>query len=183
MMTETGLPAACLGSAGPAPRKGGTMAQPAVEGRYYEDFEVGEEMVSARRTVGEGTIDLFAGATGDFSEVHTDAELMKDSEFGERIGHAILSLGIMQGLMWQTNYNRGTVIATLGWDKLRFTSPLRAGDTVRAYWTIKEKRLSQSRPSLGVVVEDCRLMNQRAETVLTGEHVALVRRRPEAVRS
>ncbi len=157
------------------------MAQSAAEGRYYEDFGVGEEIASARRTVSEGTIDLFAGVTGDFSEVHTDAELMKESEFGDRIGHAILSLGIMQGLMWQTNYNRGTVIATLGWDRLKFTSPLRAGDTVRAYWTIKEKRVSQSRPSLGVVVEECRLINQRKETVMTGEHVTLVRRRPEAV--
>jgi itaconyl-CoA hydratase len=85
----------------------------------------------------------------------------------------------MQGLMWQTNYNRGTVVATLGWDKLRFTSPLRAGDTVRAYWTIKEKRASRSRPSLGVVVEECRLINQRKEMVLTGEHVMLVRRRTD----
>ena len=181
MMTEKGPAAANLGGAGPAPRNGATMAQPAVEGKYYEDFGVGEEIVSARRTVSEGTIDLFAGVTGDFSEVHTDAELMKESEFGERIGHGILSLGILQGLMWQTNYNLGTVIATLGWDKLRFTSPLRAGDTVRAYWTIKEKRVSQSRPSLGVVVEECRLINQRKETVLRGEHVALVRRRPESV--
>jgi len=41
--------------------------------------------------------------------------------------------------------------------------------------------VSQSRPSLGVVVEECRLINQRKETVLTGEHVTLVRRRPEAV--
>lgn len=56
------------------------MAQSAAEGRYYEDFGVGEEIVSARRTVGEGTINLFAGVTGDFSEVHTDAELMKVSD-------------------------------------------------------------------------------------------------------
>jgi acyl dehydratase len=124
-MTEEGPAAANLGSAAPAPRNGATMAQPAVEGKYYEDFGVGEEIVSARRTVSEGTIDLFAGVTGDFSEVHTDAELMKESEFGERIGHGILSLG--------------------------------------------------------VVVEECRLINQRKETVLTGEHVALVRRRPESI--
>ena len=109
-MTEKAPAAANLGGAAPAPRNGATMAQPAVEGKYYEDFGVGEEIASAR-----------------------------------------------------------------------FTSPLRAGDTVRAYWTIKEKRVSQSRPSLGVVVEECRLINQRKETVLTGEHVALVRRRPESV--
>jgi acyl dehydratase len=45
-------------------------------GKYYEEFTVGEEFQSAARTVGEGMIDAFAGVTGDFSEVHTDAELM-----------------------------------------------------------------------------------------------------------
>ncbi len=151
-----------------------------VLGRYFEDFVVGEELVSARRTVGEGTIELFAGVTGDFSEVHTDAELMRDSEFGERIGHGILALGIMQGLMWQTNYNVGTVVATVGWDRLRFTSPLRIGDTVQAHWTVREKRVSKSRPHLGILVEECRLVNQRKEVVLTGEHVVMIRRRPVA---
>lgn len=157
------------------------MREPTVRGKYYEDFAVGEEIASNRRTIGEGTIDLFAGVTGDFSEVHTDAELMKASEFGERIGHGILALAVMQGLMWQTNYNTGTVTATAGWDKLKFRAPLRAGDTVQAQWVIKDKRLSASRPALGIVVEECRLVNQRKETVLTGEHVLMVRRRPAGV--
>ena len=147
-------------------------------GRYFEDFVVGEEMVSAARTVGEGTIDLFAGVTGDFSEVHTDVELMKETEFGGRIGHGILSLGIMQGLMWQTMYTAGTVVATVAWDKLKFSAPLKVGDTVRVHWTIRDKRASRSRPDTGIVVEDCRLVNQRKETVLTGEHVLMMRRRP-----
>jgi len=156
------------------------MREPTVRGRYYEDFGVGEEIVSGCRTIGEGTIDLFAGVSGDFSEVHTDAELMKDSEFGERIGHGILALAVMQGLMWQTNYNTGTVTATAGWDKLKFRAPLRAGDTVQAQWVIKDKRVSASRPTLGILVEACRLVNQRKETILTGEHVLMVRRRPAA---
>lgn len=61
MMTEKGPTAANLGSAGPAPRNGATMAQPAVEGRYYEGFGVGAEIVSARRTVSEGTIERRSG--------------------------------------------------------------------------------------------------------------------------
>jgi acyl dehydratase len=153
------------------------MPEPLVQGKYYEDFVVGEEMLSAGRTVGEGTIDLFAGLTGDFSQIHTDAEMMKESEFGERIGHGILALGIMQGLMWRTAYTQGTGIATIGWDKLKFTSPLKIGDTVRVYWTIKDKRVSKSRPHLGIIVEECRLVNQRKEIVVTGEHVLMVRRR------
>ena len=154
------------------------MPEPLVQGKYYEDFVVGEEMISAGRTIGEGTIDLFAGLTGDFSQVHTDAEFMKESEFGERIGHGILALGIMQGLMWRTNYTQGTGVATIGWDKLKFTAPLRIGDTVRASWRIKEKRVSQSRPHLGIITEESRLMNQRKEDVVTGEHVTMLRFRP-----
>ncbi len=154
------------------------MPEPLVQGKYYEDFVVGEEMISAGRTIGEGTIDLFAGLTGDFSQVHTDAEFMKESEFGERIGHGILALGIMQGLMWRTNYTQGTGVATIGWDKLKFTAPLRIGDTVRASWRIKEKRVSQSRPHLGIITEESRLMNQRKEDVVTGEHVTMLRCRP-----
>jgi acyl dehydratase len=150
----------------------------AVRGKYYEDFVAGEEFVSPARTVGEGTIDAFAGITGDFSEVHVDGELMKGTEFGGRIGHGILALGLMQGLMWQTAYTQGTVVATVAWDKLKFQAPLRAGDTVSALWTIRATRPSRSRPTTGIVVEECRLVNQRKETILTGEHVLMMLRRP-----
>lgn len=156
------------------------MPEPLVQGKWFEDFTVGEELLSAGRTVGEGTIDLFAGITGDYSQVHTDAEMMRESEFGERIAHGLLSLSIMQGLMWRTNYTQGTGVATIGWDKLKFVAPVRIGDTVRARWTITEKRASKSRPHLGIIVEECRLVNQRGETVLTGEHATMVRLRPKA---
>ena len=69
------------------------MAERMVLGRYFEDFVVGEKLMTAGRTVGEGTIDMFAGLTGDFSDVHMDAEVMKETEFGGRIGHGILALG------------------------------------------------------------------------------------------
>ena len=157
----------------------GAMARPSVRGKYYEDFVVGEEFVSMARTVSEGMIDAFAGVTGDFSEVHTDAELKNGTEFGEPSGHGILALGIMQGLMWQTAYTQGTVVSTVGWDKLKCSVPLRAGDTVHATWTIREMRPSGSRPNTGTVIEDCRLVNQRNETVLTGEDALLMLRRPE----
>jgi acyl dehydratase len=154
------------------------MADVPVRGKYYDDLAIGEEFVSSRRTVSEATIDAFAGTTGDFSEVHMDGESMRDTEFGDRIGHGLLSLSLMQGLMWQTGFNVGTVVATIGWDRVRFAAPLKAGDTVQARWSIKDKRLSRSRPGFGITVEECRLVNQRKETVLTGEHVSLVRCRP-----
>jgi acyl dehydratase len=107
-----------------------------------------------------------------------DAEVMKETEFGVRIGHGILALGIMQGLMWQTNYNLGTAVATLGWNNVKSSAPLRAGDTVQAHWSIESKRESRSRTQMGILIEGCRLVNQLGETVLSGEHVLMVRRKP-----
>lgn len=147
-------------------------------GRYFEEFEVGEELTTTGRTISEAMVDAFAGVTGDFSYAHTDEVAMQDTEFGRRIAHGLLSLCVMQGLMWQTGYSSQTGVATLAWDALRFPAPVRFGDTVRARFKIREKRPSRSRPEVGILIEECVLLNQRDEVVLTGEHVLMVRRRP-----
>ncbi len=147
-------------------------------GRYFEEFAAGDSFESGGRTITDATLENFSGISGDYSDVHTDDEVMKQSEFGGRIGHGILSLALMQGLMWLSGYNRGTAAATIGWDQLKFPAPLRVGDTVHAAWTIREVRASRSKPAFGILVEDCRLLNQRGDTVLSGTHVLLVHRRP-----
>jgi acyl dehydratase len=153
---------------------------PALEGRYFEDLPIGTELRTSARTLGEGAVDLFAGLTGDFSYVHTDAEAASATIYGERIVHGLLSLCVLQGLMWQTRYTVDTGVATLGWERIRFPEPVRIGDTVRGVFTIREARESASRPDVGIVVEDCRLINQRGDTVVSGDHVLMVRRRPPA---
>lgn len=146
-------------------------------GWYFEDFVAGAAFESAGRTITDATLENFSGLTGDYADVHTDEEVMKTSEFGGRIGHGLLSLALMQGLMWQTGYTRGTAVATIGWDQLKFPAPLRVGDTVHAAWTIREVRPSRSKPACGIVIEDCRLLNQRDQVVLSGTHALLMHRR------
>ena len=148
-----------------------------LEGRYFEDLPEGATFRTSARTIGEAAVDTFAGVTGDFSYVHTDAAAASDTIFGERIAHGLLSLCVMQGLIWQTRYTVDTGVATLGWDRIRFPAAVRFGDTVHAEFTIREARESRSRPDVGIVVEDCRLINQHGETVVTGDHVLMVRRR------
>src|SRR5207247_4536347 len=58
--------------------------------RYFDEIEVGEEFESPGRTVTETDIVLFAGLSGDYNVLHTDAEFMKKSIFGERIAHGLL---------------------------------------------------------------------------------------------
>jgi acyl dehydratase len=150
------------------------------EGRYFEDLPVGTVIRTSARTIGEGAVDAFAGLTGDYSYVHTDAEAVKETMYGERIVHGLFSLSVLQGLIVQTRYTIDTGLATLGWERIRFPIAVRLGDTVRGELTIREARVSRSQPGAGIVTEDCRLINQRGEAVVTGDHVLMVMRREGA---
>ncbi|HEX6979733.1 MAG TPA: MaoC/PaaZ C-terminal domain-containing protein [Alphaproteobacteria bacterium] len=154
--------------------------EPVVLGCWFEDFKVGEVRLSPGRTITEHDIMAFAGLTGDYSQVHTDEEFCKKTEFGTRIAHGLLGLSIAQGLAWRTNYTQGTGVASLAWNKWTFRKPIKIGDTVRVRWRLIEKRESKSRPGMGIIVEFVELLNQHGEVVQDGEHVTMVRRKPSA---
>ncbi len=156
-----------------------TMPEAVVLGLWYEDFELGKERLSPGRTITEADLVAFSGLTGDYSQVHTDEEFCRKTEFGTRIAHGLLGLSIAQGLMWRTNYTQGTGVASLGWDKWTFKLPIKMGDTVRVRWKLTSKRESGSKPNMGIIVEFVELINQRGETTQSGEHITLIRRRPE----
>jgi acyl dehydratase len=64
---------------------------------FFEDFAIGDEFITPGRTVTEADVMLFAGLTGDYNRIHTDAEYMKSSMFGERIAHGLLGLSLVHG--------------------------------------------------------------------------------------
>jgi acyl dehydratase len=150
-----------------------------VLGCWYEDFELGKERLSPGRTIGEADLQAFSGLTGDYSQVHTDEEFCKKTEFGTRIAHGLLGLSIAQGLMWRTNYTQGTGVASVGWDKWNFKAPVKIGDTLRTRWKLVHKRESKSKPNMGLITEFVELINQRGEVLQSGEHITLIRRRPK----
>ncbi len=152
--------------------------EPVVLGLWYEDFNEKDERLSPGRTITESDVMSFAGLTGDYSQVHTDEEFCKKTEFGTRIAHGLLGLSIAQGLSWRTNYTQGTGVASLQWDKWVFKHPIFFGDTVRVRWRLLSKRESKSKPGIGIVRESVQLINQRGEVVQEGEHVTMIRKRP-----
>lgn len=155
-----------------------TKPESVVLGLWFEDFKLGEERLSPGRTITETDLVNFSGLTGDFSQVHTDEEFCKKTEFGTRIAHGLLGLAIAQGLSWRTNYTQGTGVASLGWDKWRFIRPIMIGDTVRARWRLTDKRESRSKPDMGIITEFVELVNQRGEVVQDGEHITMIRKCP-----
>jgi len=143
--------------------------------RWFEEIDVGEESESPGRTVTEADIVIFAGLSGDYNVLHTDAEFMKSSSFGERIAHGLLGLAIQSGL-----FTRAAIpYATLGGGTLRwkFKGPIKIGDTirVRARVTAKEDAPKVDR---GLVTVQRQVLNQRDEIVQEGETDLVVQRRP-----
>jgi acyl dehydratase len=142
--------------------------------RYYDEIEVGEEYESPGRTVTETDIVLFAGLSGDYNVLHTDAELMKTSVFGERIAHGLLGLAIQSGL-----FARSTrAYATLSFVGLRwkFRAPIKIGDTIRLRARVLAKR-ETDKPDRGLVTLARTVVNQREEVVQEGETDVLVERK------
>jgi 3-hydroxybutyryl-CoA dehydratase len=145
-------------------------------GRLFEDFKVGEVLVTGRRTVEGGDVSRFAGLTGDFNPLHTDAVFASQTPFGARVAHGILTLAVSNGQQNLSGWFEGTALALLGLDRLRFTAPVKFGDTIHTEMTVKQARES-SKPDRGVVTFDVVVKNQRDEVVCTYEESVLMRRR------
>src|SRR5215468_9121175 len=105
---------------------------------FFEDLAVGQEFTSPGRTVTEADIVIFAGLSGDYNVLHTDAEHMKASVFGERIAHGLLALSVQQGLLDRSMPERAEErFVGLKW---KFRGPIKIGDTlhVRARIAVKK---------------------------------------------
>ena len=141
-------------------------------GRFFEEFEVGEELVTAGRTITEADIVGFAGISGDFTQIHTDAAYAAEWVFGERVAHGLLVLAVASGLAVQTGFIEGTVLAfrELGWN---FSKPVMIGDTIHVRLRVTETK-PIARLGGGNVSMKVRVLNQRDETVQRGDWVMLV---------
>ena len=146
-------------------------AQPAV---FFEDLSVGREFTSPGRTVTEADIVIFAGLSGDYNVLHTDAEHMKSSIFGERIAHGLLGLSIQQGLAARGEPAAAHgLLSALKW---KFKGPIKIGDTVHVLSRIAGKKDGPD-AGRGLVTVERRLVNQRGEVVQEGETEHVVERR------
>lgn len=149
---------------------------------YWEDIIVGDSRVSPARTITEADIVNFASLSGSWDPEHTDAQFAKDSPFGERIAHGLLTLAVAEGLkariIWYNNDNlRGaTFIAFLGLNNLRYLNPVKIGDTIRCEIEIAGKR-ETSNPQRGIATFVDRVKNQDDVVVAEWERVCLYKRR------
>jgi acyl dehydratase len=146
---------------------------PSQRGMFFEEFEVGQHIISTGRTITESDIVSFAGFSGDYNQIHTDAEFSKATPFGQRVAHGLLGLSIASGLAMRTGVLEGTVIAFREINNWKFSSPIYIGDTIHVELTIVETR-SLPRLGGGAVIIELVVKNQRDETTMKGTWTALV---------
>jgi acyl dehydratase len=149
------------------------MAEPARQ--YFEDIQVGDEYLSPGRTVTEADIVNFAGLSGDYNVLHTDAEFMRTSIFGERIAHGLLGLAIQSGLGARAMPKPFATLAFLGL-RWRFKAPIKIGDTIKVRIRVTDKR-ETSKPDRGILVLQRTVLNQRGDVVQEGDTELMVERR------
>ena len=127
---------------------------------YFDELKENEEFITPCRTITEADVVIFAGLTGDYNQIHTNAEAMKESQFGERLVHGLLALSISHGLMFQLGILAGSAIAFAGIDDLAFLAPVKIGDTVHGRITTSKLTASRSKPDRGIAYFTYELLNQ-----------------------
>ena len=142
-------------------------------GMYFEEFEPGQKIVSAGRTVSESDIISFAGLSGDFNQIHVDAEFSKTSLAGRRVAHGILGLSIASGLLVQTGLMDQTVIFFREITEWKFLKPIFIGDTIHVEAEVMETK-EMRRLNAGMVTIELSVLNQESDVVQKGSWVVLV---------
>jgi acyl dehydratase len=149
-----------------------------MSGLYFEEFNVGQKIVTGDRTVSDKDIMTFADLTGDNNRIHTDAGFSEAGPFGQRIAHGLLGLSIASGLAWQTGILDGTVIAFREVNEWKFIKPVFIGDILRADLNVTEAK-ALPRIGAGSVVIAVELKNQKKEICMKGTWTMLVMSKPK----
>ena len=145
-------------------------------GRYFDEWNVGDRIVhEIRRTVTETDNLLFTVMSHNSQPLHLDAEHAASSEFGRVLVNGTFTFALMIGLS-VGDTTVGTLIANLGYDKVRMPKPVFVGDTLHVETEVVELRPSKSRPESGIVTFQHRTINQRVEIVCECLRMALIKK-------
>jgi acyl dehydratase len=147
-------------------------------GQYFEEFFVGQKIVTEKHTMTEDEIMTFARLTGDDNRIHTDPEFSKTTPFGRQIAHGLLGLSIASGLAWQTGLMDGTVMAFREVRDWKFVKPLFINDT---FYTELETTETKALPRIGggSVTITLEIKNQNDEVCHRGTWVVLIMSKPQ----
>lgn len=122
---------------------------------------------SFTKTITEADVVLYAGISGDTNPLHLDSEYARESRFGQRIAHGMLTAGLISTVIGTKLPGPGAIYMS---QTLKFVAPVYLGDTVTAIATIMSWDGGKGPMAIETVC-----VNQRKEEVLTGMACILYR--------
>ncbi|WP_216830282.1 MaoC/PaaZ C-terminal domain-containing protein [Alkalihalobacterium elongatum] len=142
---------------------------------FFDDFSLGDEMISSRRTITEADVVNFTGLSGDFNALHIDEEFAKETPYKTRVAHGLLSVSVVTGLQsMMGNINSSTLgLLEINW---KFKKGVIPGDTIYAKFVVKDKK-ETSKNDRGVLIRSVYVYNQHQQIVSEGEIILLMKRK------
>lgn len=136
------------------------------KGMYFSEYTVGQNFTTGRRTVTEADVVAFAGLSGDFNPLHTDAVFAESTKFGQRIAHGMLVVSISTGLSQTLGIFEGTTMGLLE-QSFVYKAPTFFGDTIHLELEVLATKPT-SKPGRGIVTFQSRIVKQDGTIVNDG---------------
>lgn len=149
------------------------------QGRFFEDFEVGDVYRHPLgRTITQTDNSWFTLLTQNTAPLHLDRHYAAQTEFGRPLVNSTLTLALVTGQS-VTDVSQN-VFANLAWDEVKLPHPVFEGDTLYSQSEVLDKRESKSRPNIGIVTVKTTGYNQDGKTVITFRRSVMVYKRGHA---
>jgi len=146
--------------------------------RWFDEFHVGDRFETRGVTLTEAQIVNFA-LTYDPQHMHVDAAAAEAGPFGGLIASGFQTLALSFRLFYDLGLLAKSNIVGPGMDEVRWTAPVKHGDTIRTVVEVAEARESRSKPDRGTVRFQFTVLNQRDETVMTYQAITIIRKQAE----
>lgn len=147
--------------------------------KFFEDIEIGETVITAKRTITEADIVNFSNVSWDHFYAHTDATSLEGTIFTGRVAHGYFVLSAAAGLF--VDAKKGPVLLNYGLEDCRFTKPVYPGATIGVRFTAKEKidqeKRSDDDVAKGIVKFLVDVYDETGETVAIATILTMVKKR------
>ena len=155
---------------------------PAQLGRFFDDFEVGDVYQHPfGRTISEADSTWFTQLTCNTNQNHFNAHLAQSNPITE--GRIIVNSGLTVALVLGLSVidMSQNAVANLGWTDIKLTHPVYIGDTIYAESVCLDKRLSSSRPGMGIITMITRGLNQDGDVIVSWKRSVMVPQRETGI--
>lgn len=112
--------------------------------KYFEELEIGDQIITEKRTITSEDIDRFAGLSGDHFYAHIKTTDFEGTMFEQQVAHGYFIMSMAAGL-FVDGYEKNPVLLNYGIDELRFTKPVYPGAEIHIRFTCKQKLLNDKR--------------------------------------